>query len=255
VSDEFVPGNDLEMALVRAARDPSARPEFYRRLLEADLFFLTPSPPVEDDRRASDSAEEAELLRWQGPLGSFVPCFSARERVRHVVEPAGQPGGFVAIRGRHAFERLAQMSIEAFLNPGLGYGKRFARKEILRLVAGTIFSEASHVVQKSLDAPTQQREGTEADSQSTASAAPAHTFESAGPIRTELPRRESLQPEPSAAEPSPPPQASRPRSVPTTLSERLRLPVAEEPVRPTAPSVQLATPPQPERRKAWWKIW
>jgi hypothetical protein len=38
---EFTPANDLEETLVRAATDPKARPEFYRRLLAAELFLLT----------------------------------------------------------------------------------------------------------------------------------------------------------------------------------------------------------------------
>ena len=38
---DFTPANDLEQTLVRAATDPAARPEFYRRLLAAELYILT----------------------------------------------------------------------------------------------------------------------------------------------------------------------------------------------------------------------
>jgi len=33
----FAPENDLESALMRAAKEPAARPEFYRLLLSSDL--------------------------------------------------------------------------------------------------------------------------------------------------------------------------------------------------------------------------
>jgi hypothetical protein len=35
----FEPVNDLERSLMRAALNPSYRPQFYRDLLEADIFI------------------------------------------------------------------------------------------------------------------------------------------------------------------------------------------------------------------------
>ena len=137
MSDDFVPGNDLEEALVRAATDPAARSEFYRRVIEGELLFLTPDPPGATS--APSAGSMVNLLSWEGPAGSFVPCFSSPARVREVVEKMGDPGSYLALPGRSAFQMLAQIPAEAFLNPGLGYGKRFVPKEIRKIADGTIF--------------------------------------------------------------------------------------------------------------------
>ena len=38
----FTPTNELERSLVLAANDPAARPQFYKLLLESQLFVLIP---------------------------------------------------------------------------------------------------------------------------------------------------------------------------------------------------------------------
>ena len=49
----FEPENTLETLMQAAAKDPSAAPEFYRALLETEIYILTPEANLEPGRRRS----------------------------------------------------------------------------------------------------------------------------------------------------------------------------------------------------------
>lgn len=136
---EFTPANDLEETLVRAATDPQARPEFYRRLLAAELFLLTDEAklaPGETSATSRPAAADAKLATWESPSGPYVPLFSSRARVDEIARARERSYGFVALNGKAAFARLAQEKQAAFLNPGFASGKQFVRDVIDRLAGG-----------------------------------------------------------------------------------------------------------------------
>ena len=145
---EFKPVNRLEELLVRAASDPVARPEFYRELLRATLYLLTPEGAPSGPSNVPEGAPSGpsnvpegtalNIVNWQGPSGPITPIFSARERVEHVVQETGQTNGFVAIEGSAVFGMLAQKPQDAILNPGFPFGKQFTTEEIGRLADGTV---------------------------------------------------------------------------------------------------------------------
>jgi hypothetical protein len=136
---EFTPANDLEEALVRAATDPKARPEFYRRLLAAELFVLTDEAKLTQGETSETSRPadvDAKLASWESPNGPYVPLFSSRARVDEIARARERSYGFVALTGKAAFARLAQEKQAAFLNPGFASGKQFVRDVIDRLAGG-----------------------------------------------------------------------------------------------------------------------
>lgn len=133
---EFTPDNDLEQALVRAATDPAARPEFYRRLLAADLYLLTDESPTAGGATSTPAAADAAFMTWPSPDGPYVPLFSSRARVDEIARLRERTYGYVALVGRAVFARLAQEKRAAFLNPGFASGKQFVRDVVDRLAGG-----------------------------------------------------------------------------------------------------------------------
>ncbi|HEY7373864.1 MAG TPA: SseB family protein [Polyangia bacterium] len=133
---EFTPDNELEQTLVRAATDPAARPEFYRRLLAAELYILTDEAPAAPGETSRPAAADAGLITWESPTGPYVPLFSSRARVDEIARLRERSYGFVALSGKAAFARLAQEKRAAFLNPGFACGKQFVPDVIDRLAGG-----------------------------------------------------------------------------------------------------------------------
>jgi hypothetical protein len=133
---EFTPANELEETLVRAATDPAARPEFYRRLLAAELFVLTEEAAAADGQTSRPAAADASFITWPSPNGPYVPLFSSRARVDEIARLRERSYGFVALSGKATFARLAQEKRAAFLNPGFACGKQFVPDVIDRLAGG-----------------------------------------------------------------------------------------------------------------------
>jgi len=134
---EFEPANDLEQTLVRAATDPAARPDFYRRLLAGEIYVLAEDAPLADGLTSKPAAGDAPFITWESPSGPYVPLFSSRARVDEIGRLRERTYGFVALQGKIAFARLAREKCAAFLNPGFASGKQFGRDVIDRLAGGT----------------------------------------------------------------------------------------------------------------------
>jgi len=133
---EFKPATDLEETLVRAATDPAARPEFYRRLLAAELYVLTDETHAANGETSKPAAADAAFITWTSPSGPYVPLFSSRARVDEIARLRERTYGFVALSGKAAFARLAQEKRAAFLNPGFTSGKQFVPDVVERLAGG-----------------------------------------------------------------------------------------------------------------------
>lgn len=144
----FKPANQLEEALVAACTEPSARPEFYRLLLESDLFLLTPDAPEESGKRTLKESEMVSFVDFNGPNGLFLPIFSSQERLQEAVNKMDRVYGFLVLRGKDLFPLLLQHSRPAVLNPGAAYGKELTPDEIRSLADGSVTNHERRVIQK-----------------------------------------------------------------------------------------------------------
>ena len=124
---EFTPGNELEEVFVRAAGDPAARVEFYRRLLSSEIYVLTEDTPVAGGEGNRETSATSTLVTWEGPTGPYVPLFSSRARVDEIAKSRERTFGYVAMRGQAAFALLAEKPRAAFLTGASRAASSFPR--------------------------------------------------------------------------------------------------------------------------------
>lgn len=121
---------------MRAATEPAVRPEFYRRLLAAELYILAEESPRSDGESSKPAGDGAAFITWESPSGPYVPLFSSRARVDEIARLRERTYGFVALSGKDAFARFSKEKRAAFLNPGFACGKQFVPDVIDRLAGG-----------------------------------------------------------------------------------------------------------------------
>lgn len=133
---EFVPANSLEQRLVEAAKDPRARPAFYRELLESDLLVLGfTNSGGGDGHFVAQVGDTVSIAHWTGQDGAqFIPVFSSMQRLREAIS---QMEKYLQLNARSLFEMTQGMPV--VLNPGAAYGKEFTIEEIRGMLDGSIF--------------------------------------------------------------------------------------------------------------------
>lgn len=127
----FFPENELEQALVRAAHDSSAAPDFYRLLLEHDLLVLG---SVEGQEEATESFSLApggrvNLVTGARDGGQFLPVFSSLTRMQAYVK---QDSKYLSVNGRALLDLTRGAPV--VLNPGSEYGKDLTADEVGQLL-------------------------------------------------------------------------------------------------------------------------
>ena len=109
----FIPENALEEALLRAAAEASARPEFYRKLLDSSLTVL------------GTFGDNMQIETVTNEQGNFHPIFTSPARVKEFV--AVEMPSFT-LSARTLFE--ATRGAQFVVNPGSGMGKVMTADEI-----------------------------------------------------------------------------------------------------------------------------
>lgn len=144
----FEPENQLEESLIRAARDPAHRPQFYRDLLGSDIYAIT-DEPASTDSQESDAHEDRQitLQHWMGGDTSWLPIFSSLKRLQEAVQTQA---GYIQINAKDFFKITSGENV--VLNPNLDYGKEFTPEEIADLLDGSLFDLA---VPYTIDANTE----------------------------------------------------------------------------------------------------
>lgn len=132
----FEPVNDLEKSLVNAATNPSARPQFFRDLLDADIYILNRGE--NNPNSADHSYRPGSKLRIQQLKKGdqfWLPIFSSLPRLQQFIN---SDTDYICMRARDFFEMTRGANI--ILNPNLAFGKEFLHQEIDQLLDGSIFS-------------------------------------------------------------------------------------------------------------------
>jgi hypothetical protein len=140
----FIPENELEQALVKAAQDRMAAPSFYRLLLESNLLVLGSAEGREDASEQFSVAPggRLNLVTGQKNGGQFLPVFSSLTRMQDYVKEESK---YLSVNGRALLDLTRGAPVT--LNPASEYGKELSASEIQQLLDGrgenrTIVGEA-----------------------------------------------------------------------------------------------------------------
>lgn len=116
---DFVPQNDLEKALIRAVKEPAARPEFYRLLLSSDLLIL-----------GNLAGDQLQIVSTKNKAGTMVhPVFSSVPRVQAYIR---EKQNYLTLNGRALFQMTKGAAF--VLNPNSAYGKELLPEELASLL-------------------------------------------------------------------------------------------------------------------------
>ena len=132
----FKPENDLERAMQAAVGDPGKVPDFYRILLESEIYILTPEAKMEPGRRRSMKYNESinvatvafQGLRWH-------PVFTSKARISDYLK---EPETCLGAKARDIFPMLPGSNI--WLNPLSECQKPMPAAEIALLLSGEIYA-------------------------------------------------------------------------------------------------------------------
>lgn len=129
----FISENALEQALVKAAKDPAAGPDFYRLLLDSNLLVMGTAEGMENasEEFALSSGGKLNLVTGLKDGAQYLPVFSSMPRMQEFVT---QETKFLSIRGRDLLDITRGAPV--ILNPASEYGKELSAKEILQLLDG-----------------------------------------------------------------------------------------------------------------------
>ena len=133
----FEPVNPLETLMQAAAADPAKNPDFYRALLQSELYILTPEAEIEPGRRRSLNLNEkinVATVEFKGK--QWHPAFTAPKRISAYLK---EPETCLGANARHLFELLPPGS-NFWLNPQSECQKPLLADEISLLLSGKIFT-------------------------------------------------------------------------------------------------------------------
>ena len=131
----FEPENTLETLMQAAAKDPGAAPEFYRALLDTEIYILTPEAELEPGHHRPLRYREAlnvATVEYQGMR--WHPAFTSKKRISDYVKEPETCLGAVA---RNLFEMLPESNF--WLNPLSECQKPLPASEVTLLMNGKIF--------------------------------------------------------------------------------------------------------------------
>jgi hypothetical protein len=133
----FDPQNPLEASLVRASADPAHRPQFYRDLLDADIFIIQPAPAEPRDgagRAVVPEGESIGIAAMEREGKPRLPIFSSLPRLQAALTG---PASYLRLGARAFLEMTA--GADLVLNPGSEYGKEITAAEAAAMVDGSIW--------------------------------------------------------------------------------------------------------------------
>lgn len=142
---QFEPENEFESSLVKAATDPSHRPQFYKDLRNTDLFIIQHGerPPESHEVVTLKEGMTIQIQNIEHNGKPYIPVFSSLSRLQRAIKDE------VAYLGVNALELMKfTQGAELLLNPGSDYGKEFTKSEISSIVDGSIFGPPETYTQK-----------------------------------------------------------------------------------------------------------
>ena len=141
---QFRPQNKLELSLVKAAEDPAYRPQFYKDVIEEDIYIVQEGQSAEVSGVTTleeGTSLQVQNIEWEGK--PYIPIFSSLERLQMTIQ---DEVGYIALNMLE-FMKIT-LGAELLLNPGADYGKAFTKNEIASLVDGSMWQPSEQFVAK-----------------------------------------------------------------------------------------------------------
>jgi hypothetical protein len=124
------PVNELERTLARAAGDPASRPEFYKALLEAEVFVIGFTDSPEEGRSTIPAGAKLSITNWEKNDGTpIIPFFTSIEALQRAIKEETR---FIAMPAKSFFEITSGSFL--VLNPASPHGKEFSPEEVKALL-------------------------------------------------------------------------------------------------------------------------
>ncbi|RYD54410.1 MAG: hypothetical protein EOP60_07620 [Sphingomonadales bacterium] len=169
VTAPFEPRNELEIALIAAAREPAARAAFERLLLGSDLYAATPEAPAQPSEHIAGEGKTISILNVAGPDGAPVPAlFTAESRLAEIF---GVGTGYVRLPATAFFEMFGQSGV--FLNPGQSYAVTWSAEDLSHLLGKPVRRTVAKDTKILLGSPAQRPDALIARIRETVADAPA----------------------------------------------------------------------------------
>lgn len=135
------PENALEALIIEASQKPEKRPDFYKAVLNYDIFVIgQPEGPMREDGMGgfiTSKGARAGLRCYEIEGHVATPIFSS---LRRLEEWAKSEVDFIRMKGVDLFKALAQNpKMNAVMNPKSSFGKYFDAAEIKAMLDGSIF--------------------------------------------------------------------------------------------------------------------
>lgn len=131
----FEPANKLEALMQAAVKDPAVIPDFYKTLLESEIYILTPEANLTPGRSRSLKYQEklnVATVEYQGL--KWHPAFTSRRRISDYVK---EPETCFSAAARNIFGLLPELNF--WLNPLSECQKPLTASEVSLLMSGKIF--------------------------------------------------------------------------------------------------------------------
>lgn len=132
----FDPENPLEKALQRAMTEPDVRPEFYRLLLESNLFIIGKIEGAPGKGETAQTGGRLMIATIDHQNRQFHPVFTALSRLQNFVREDVE---HLAIAGRTLFE--ASRGATFLLNPASECGKELTAEEIASVLNNPAYQQ------------------------------------------------------------------------------------------------------------------
>jgi SseB protein N-terminal domain len=133
----FKPVNALETLMQSATSNPAKVPDFYRALLDSELYILTPEAELEPgQRRSLELHEKISVATVEFKGKTWHPAFTAPERISAYLK---EPETCLEAKARDLFQLLPPGS-NFWLNPQSECQKPLPGDEIALLLSGKIFA-------------------------------------------------------------------------------------------------------------------
>ena len=180
----FKPENDLEHVMQAAAGDPTKIPDFYKVLLESEIYILTPDAKMEPGRRRSLKYLEPlnvatvayQGLRWH-------PAFTSKNRISAYVKEPETCFGAVAKNMFPDAARLELLVQPALRVPETHAGQRNSAAAFRRHLrdAGAVMQVAASAISPIVSRPFSSNASRDTSTRVRFSSAQIHTPQKAAP--------------------------------------------------------------------------